>query len=220
MSQIILLDNQPLTQHGLQILAKQADGSAEILIASSFEDLKGKLDSRKEIIIVMDYCLSGINHFKELEVLSSRCPFMRFLFVETSLKEDFVNIVASTLPEANIALKSNRWEDLLSAISSTITNRKFYCSEALEILIGNKPHKKQTNTDNPFDRLTPTEREVAQMLALGKSSKEIAEERCRSWYTVTTFRKNIFRKLGVNSIQELMRLAITHHFVDFNEYYI
>jgi len=68
--------------------------------------------------------------------------------------------------------------------------------------------------------LTATEMEIVKAIAKGKTTKEIAEERISSIHTITTHRKNIFRKLGVNTAHEVIKYAIRKGWVDPTEFYI
>ena len=69
-------------------------------------------------------------------------------------------------------------------------------------------------------KLTPTENEILKDIALGMTTREIAEKRFSSFHTVNTHRKNIFRKLGVNTIHEATKYALRAGLVDSAEYYI
>jgi DNA-binding NarL/FixJ family response regulator len=68
--------------------------------------------------------------------------------------------------------------------------------------------------------LTTTEKEILHLLALGKTTKEIAADRFSSSHTITTHRKNIFRKLQVNSVYEATKYALRAGIIDSAEYYI
>jgi transcriptional regulator, luxR family len=68
--------------------------------------------------------------------------------------------------------------------------------------------------------LTKTETEILKEIALGATTREIAEKRFSSFHTVNTHRKNIFRKLGVNNVHEAIRYAMRSGLVDAAEYYI
>lgn len=68
--------------------------------------------------------------------------------------------------------------------------------------------------------LTKTETEILKEIALGITTREIAEKRFSSFHTVNTHRKNIFRKLGVNNVHEAIRYAMRSGLVDAAEYYI
>ena len=69
-------------------------------------------------------------------------------------------------------------------------------------------------------KLTPTELEILKDIALGMTTREIAEKRFSSFHTVNTHRKNIFRKIGVNTVHEATRYALRAGLVDAAEYYI
>ena len=68
--------------------------------------------------------------------------------------------------------------------------------------------------------LTDTEIEIVRAIAQGKTTKEIANERFSSIHTITTHRKNIFRKLGVNTAHEVIKYALRAGLVDSSEFYI
>ena len=77
-----------------------------------------------------------------------------------------------------------------------------------------------TQTTQGENRLTPTETEILRDVALGLTTREIAEKRYSSFHTVNTHRKNIFRKIGVNNVHEATRYALRAGLVDSAEYYI
>ena len=68
--------------------------------------------------------------------------------------------------------------------------------------------------------LTRTETEILKDIALGMTTKEIADKRFSSFHTVNTHRKNIFRKLNVNNVHEATKYALRAGLVDTAEYYI
>ena len=77
-----------------------------------------------------------------------------------------------------------------------------------------------TQTTQEENRLTPTETEILRDIALGLTTREIAEKRYSSFHTVNTHRKNIFRKLGVNNVHEATKYALRAGLIDSAEYYI
>ena len=87
----------------------------------------------------------------------------------------------------------------------------------LKILIDRLKEEKKEKRGSS---LTVTECEILKLMALGKTTKEIAAERFLSVYTVMTHRKNIFRKLEVNNVYEATKYALRAGIVDAVEYYI
>lgn len=70
------------------------------------------------------------------------------------------------------------------------------------------------------DKLTASENNILREIALGKTTKEIAVEKNLSFHTVNSHRRNIYRKLGVNSVNEVTRYALQAGLIDLMEYYI
>ena len=68
--------------------------------------------------------------------------------------------------------------------------------------------------------LTATETEILKEIAMGKTTKEIAAARCSSFHTVNTHRKNIFRKLDVNTAYEATKYALRAGLIESSDYYI
>lgn len=69
-------------------------------------------------------------------------------------------------------------------------------------------------------KLTPSEREILRLIALGHTVKEIAAMRHNSEYTITTHKKNIFGKLGVTNAHDATKYALRTGLIDLVEYYI
>lgn len=95
-------------------------------------------------------------------------------------------------------------------------NHRYICQRMTEMLLVSRevtPEKEQIN-------LTKTEIEILKDIALGMTTKEIAEKRFSSFHTVNTHRKNIFRKLNVNNVHEATKYALRAGLVDSAEYYI
>lgn len=95
-----------------------------------------------------------------------------------------------------------------------IIGERLVSQRAMEVIISGREEEEKP------DLLTATETEIVKAIAQGKTTKEIAAERFSSIHTVTTHRKNIFRKLGVNTAHEVVKYAIRSGLVDTSEFYI
>lgn len=215
----IICDNQDLTRLGLINLLEQNTKSADIELAFDKKELGSLLEKNPTATIIIDLELFDLYETKAFVALFEKYSNASCLILMQEVSEHYIHEYTRNLSQCNIALKSNSQEELLLAITSTSNKKKYYCSEVLEVVLGNKP-KAQTQVLGKDFSLTPTEREIVQLLALGKSTKEIANERCLSYHTVITHRKNIFRKMEVNTVHELTKLALKNGLVDMTEYYI
>jgi len=100
-------------------------------------------------------------------------------------------------------------------LQAVVQHNRFISQRALEVIINH-----QQEEDERPSVLTSTEIEIVKAIAQGKSTKEIANERFSSIHTITTHRKNIFRKLGVNTAHEVIKYALRAGLVDSSEFYI
>lgn len=128
------------------------------------------------------------------------------------LSEVFLRqITAQT--QVSIILKDNTIQEIETALRSACNGGAYLCNHVKAILAtAAEPVEKES--------LTPTEIEVLRLIAQGKTVKEIAAARFSSNHTIITHKKNIFRKLGVNSVYEATRYAIRAGIADPLEYYI
>ena len=94
-------------------------------------------------------------------------------------------------------------------------HQRYICQRMAELLLTPQSPRVEEEV-----KLTKTEMEILKDIALGLTTKEIAERRFSSFHTVNTHRKNIFRKLGVNTVHEATKYALRAGLVDSAEYYI
>jgi len=208
-SAYILADNQPLTRLGWISLLMQKMKQTDVLLAESKAELKICLQKNF-------FDLEGVD---ELAAFATKYSKTVWLSVSDNVSERVVHQLTHALPSVSIVLKTSPEEELLTALTVTASGKKYYCSEALDILLGNKLRNVRSEK-KLHTSLTATEKEIIHLLAQGKTTKDIANERCLSPHTVITHRKNIFRKLEINTVYELTKYAIKNGLEDFTEYYI
>ena len=106
-------------------------------------------------------------------------------------------------------LKDSAEADLASAIRAVTAGKSFFSPAVSKILLEDYMRKlKRTGAEDSFDLLSPREREVLQLVAEGKSSKEVANLLSLSVYTVETHRAKVMQKLNLHNIPELILYAV------------
>src|SRR5258708_27330378 len=113
-------------------------------------------------------------------------------------------------------LKSDATKDLVNAIEAIRRNKTYFTSRVAQMVLDGYLDKKpraSSETDVPATRLTPRQREIVQLLAEGKSSKEVAVALGLSVKTAETHRANIMRRLDCHSVSELVRYAIRNNII-------
>jgi DNA-binding NarL/FixJ family response regulator len=103
------------------------------------------------------------------------------------------------------------------ALDSTLKEKKYYSNELFDLLF--ESNEKKTTIEES-GQLTNSEMEIVRLIAEGLTTKEIAARKFISFHTVITHRKNIFRKLGVSSVSELLMYSIKSGWINMIEYHI
>jgi DNA-binding NarL/FixJ family response regulator len=117
----------------------------------------------------------------------------------------------------NISLKTDEKSDLLDSIEMAVKRKKKFSDQILDMILELREDK---HTHTEPSGLTLSEIEIVRLIADGLTTKEIAAKKFISYHTVITHRKNIFRKLGVTSVSELIMHAIKAGWINYIEYYI
>ena len=114
----------------------------------------------------------------------------------------------------SVVYKDGPLSEVREALSAVNRHTCYLSQRAMGSIIIQQREEETTSV------LTTTEMEIVKAIALGKTTKEIAAERFSSIHTVTTHRKNIFRKLGINTAHEAVKYALRAGLIDPSEFYI
>ncbi len=215
---IIIADNQDITRLGLKTLVRAAlkdvDG-LEVKELSRRAELIAELKDNPSAVVIIDYTLFDLGSTDELLNLSDRFPYALWVLFSDDLTEGLIRRL-SVEQQFSMILKDDSAQEIITALKCAITGVRFLCHQVTNLLLTPSPQQSIAERD----QLTATEKEVLRLIALGKSVKEIAVERNSSIHTITTHKKNIFRKINVNTIYEATKYALRAGLVEMVEYYI
>lgn len=212
MAKYIIADNQEITRFALESLLHQ-DEANQVYRASDKTSLVAHLKEHENAVVVLDYTLFDFADEDQLLIVSERFALSQWLLISDELTPQFLRKVVYSSHQFSIVFKDGPMKDLRDALHSLQKHQRFISQRALESIIN------QSDDDRP-GILTSTETDIVRAIAQGKTTREIAEERFSSIHTITTHRKNIFRKLGVNTAHEVIKYAIRAGLVDPSEFYI
>lgn len=210
---ILLADKQDITRVGLQYLIEKMESMKTKYIEDKAELILA-LREEENTVVVLDYTLFDINDADELLVLNQRFPAVRWLLFSEDLSADFVRVLLASSMQFSVLMKESQLSEIKEAINFCIHGNRFICQRMTEVLLAPNAGSEEKV------KLTKTETEILKDIALGMTTKEIAEKRFSSFHTVNTHRKNIFRKLKVNNVHEATKYALRAGLVDSAEYYI
>ena len=210
---ILLADKQDITRAGLIYVIEKMEG-LETKYVEDKTELMLALRENEDTVVILDYTLFDINDSAELLILNQRFPYTRWLLFSEDLSADFVRVLIASSSMFSVLLKESPLMEIKEAIRFCVDSKRFVCQRMMEVLL-TQPQEAEEKVN-----LTKTETEILKDIALGMTTKEIAEKRFSSFHTVNTHRKNIFRKLGVNNVHEATKYALRAGLVDSAEYYI
>lgn len=210
----VLADNQDITRVGLSSLCRHYP-DAVVKDVHNKADLLRLLQTLKEAVVVLDYSLFDFDDVNALIVAEQRFPQVHWVLFSDEFTDNFVRRLTGESASFSFVSKQSDVAEIEEALLLAQRSERFVCRLTLEQMLSLPQREKQVKVD-----LTKTEIEILREIALGKTTKEIAAERCSSFHTVNTHRKNIFRKLQVNTAYEATKYALRAGLVDTSDYYI
>jgi two-component system, NarL family, response regulator NreC len=206
---ILLADDHAVVRQGFRlILSGQADMEivGEAGDGNQAVEQAGKL---KPDVVVMDVAMPNLNGIEATRRLSEAAPHTRVLALSMHKDSVYVREILRAGAKGYL-LKDSIDRDLLDAVRA-VARGEAYLSPAIadSVLTDYRRH-----VTDPLDLLTNREREVLQLIAEGKTNKDIAQALNLSVYTVDAHRGRIMEKLNLHSTGELVRFAMRAGLVD------
>jgi DNA-binding NarL/FixJ family response regulator len=214
MRNYILADNQELTRFALESLLRQ-DADNSVHNAYDKAGLVELLKEHENAVVLLDYTLFDFADEDQLLIVAERFSLSQWVLVSDDLSPQFLRRVIYSSHQFSIVYKDGSLKDIRDALDAVSRHGRHINQRALETII----IQQQEEEERP-SVLTTTEMEIVKAIAQGKSTKEIANERFSSIHTITTHRKNIFRKLGINTAHEAVKYALRAGLIDPSEFYI
>ena len=213
---ILIIDDHPLFREGLKAIIER-DNRFEVVgeAGNGREGLRLAKELKPDLALV-DMSLpdqSGIQLTRELKNASLKT---RIMIITMHSKVDYI-VKAFRAGATGYVVKESASERLLQGMDTVLKGEYFMDSSVSHKVVKKLmqfPEKGAKITDASYDTLTPREQEIMVLLAEGLSSKEIADKLFISPKTVDNHRSNIFRKLNLHSVIELIRYAARLGIVD------
>jgi len=212
---ILLADDHEIVRRGLRALLEKREGWEVCGEASDGREAVEKASELKPDIVIVDIGMPNLNGLDATRRLLQHDPNFKVI-VLTVTDADQVIREALDAGARGFVLKSDAARDLVSAVEALQTKHMFFTPRVNDLLLAGFLEKGHSvsNTEPPhLPTLTPREREITQILAEGKSSKEAAALLNLSTKTVETHRSNIMRKLSLHSIRDLVVYAIKNKII-------
>src|SRR6202795_2729964 len=212
---ILLADDHEIIRRGLCSLLQGHKGWEVCGEASDGREASEMAKQSSPDVVIVDIGMPYLNGLDATRQLLQHDPHFKVIVLPVTDSDQLIR-EALDAGARGFVLKSDAARDLVSAVEALQNKRMFFTPRVNDLVLAgflDKGHAISRNVAPSLPTLTAREREVTQLLAEGKSSKEVASLLNLSTKTVETHRSNIMRKLSLHSIRDLVVYAIKNNII-------
>jgi len=190
----LLLERQP----EFEVVGEAADGRQAV---------EG-MEATKPDVAILDIAMPNMSGIEAAQRIRASLPQAAIIILSMHSDESYV-LRALKAGAKGYLLKDSAENDLIEAIKAVSEGKAFFSPEISKILVEDYVRDmRKRGAEDSYELLTSREREILQLLAEGKSNKDIATSLNLSLYTVETHRRNLQDKLNLHSVAELILYAV------------
>jgi len=218
MLRILIADDHELARRGIRALLENHPGWEVCAEAKDGRDAVEQAAATKPNIVLLDIGMPNLNGLEAARQILATNPGVAILILTM---HDSDNVVREVLRAGarGYVLKSDAGRDLIAAVEALQRQRTFFTTRVGQMVLDAFLEREKRDSEDEIppepvgDVLTAREREVIQLLAEGRTSKEVAVTLNLSVKTAETHRTNLMRKLGLHSVADLTRYAVRNGIV-------
>ena len=205
---VLLADDHTLIRAGLRMVVVSQPDFTVVGEANDGREAVALAEQLKPDVVVMDIGMPSLNGIEACRQIHDSLLGTQVIMLSMHSDEGYV-LRALKAGAKGYMLKDSAEADLASAIRAVTAGKSFFSPAVSKVLLEDHMRKlKRTGAEDSFDLLSPRERQVLQLVAEGKSSKEVANLLSLSVYTVETHRAKVMQKLNLHNIPELILYAV------------
>jgi DNA-binding NarL/FixJ family response regulator len=205
---IVVADDHALVRSGLRVLLERDQEFEVVGEASNGIEVLSVVDKHHPDILLLDLGMPHLNGIDTAQRLHETAPELKVIIVSMHADEAYV-LRALKAGVRGYVLKQSSETDVVEALRAVQAGHAYFSPEVSKLLADDFVRDlKSRNITDPYDVLTFREKEVMQLLAEGKSNKDIASALDVSLSTIESHRHSIFQKLNVHTIAELVLYAV------------
>lgn len=198
----MLVDDHPLFREGVRARLSMCDEIMLVGEAENGRQLLEKLDDLRPDVVLMDINMPEMNGMDVLEIMAEKKSHTKFIILSMHDDKEYI-IPVIRLGAYGYMLKDVSGDEMIKAITVVYNGEKHFSQDVAAILA-------QQDADQNESRLTNREQLILRLISLGYGNKKIAQELNNSVRTVETHKRNITKKLNINTTSGLVRYAIKH----------
>ena len=212
---LLVADDHEIVRKGLRSLLEAQPGWEVTAEASDGREAVEKALEFKPDVTVLDIGMPSLNGLEAARQMLKHDAQAKILILTMHESDPLIREVLAAGARGYV-LKTDASRDLVTAVNAVRSNKTFFTAKVAQMVLDGYLEKKTKKEEElaAKTRLTPRQREIVQLLAEGKSSKEVATELGLSVKTAETHRANIMRRLDCHSVSELVRYAVRNNIIE------
>lgn len=208
MTRIILADDHAVMRTGLRLVLERQQDFEVVGEASDGREAVALTQKLQPDVLVMDIGMPNLNGIEAARQIAAAAPQVAVVILSMHSDESYVLRALKAGAKAYL-LKESAESDLIGAIRAVAAGKAYFSPAVSRMLVEDYVRQLQDREiEDSYDLLTTREREILQLIAEGKSNKDIANTLNLSLYTVETHRGNLMEKLGLHTVPELILYAV------------
>jgi len=211
---LLVADDHEIVRRGLRTLIEAQPGWQVTAEASDGREAVEKAKAIRPDVTVLDIGMPSLNGLEAARQMLKNDARAKILILTMHDSDPLIREVLDAGARGYV-LKTDASRDLVTAINAVRSNKTFFTAKVAQIVLdGYLDKKPRKDAESAQTRLTPRQREIVQLLAEGKSSKEVAVALGLSVKTAETHRANIMKRLDCRSVSELVRYAVRNNIIE------
>jgi len=213
---VLIADDHEVVRQGVRTILESQTGWTVVAESDNGQDAVERAAETTPDIALLDISMPLLNGLEATRQILKEHPETQVLILTMHESSELVKDVLAAGARGYV-LKTDAKRDLVNAVTSLSEGRPFFTSKVAEMVLEGYRHPAAAASPGEFklgNRLTSRERQIVQLLAEGKSSKEIASALSISIKTADTHRANIMRKLDLHSLADIVRYAIRNKIIE------
>lgn len=204
---ILLVEDHAIVREGLRLLIEK---QPNMEIVHEAEDGRTAVELVRELlpdVVIMDITMPNLNGVEATRRITYEFPQVKVIALSIHSNRRFVADMLGA-GAVGYVLKECLFDELIRAIKTVTAGDRYLSSRITSVVVEDYVKRLATVADSPLSTLTSREREVLQLVAEGKSTKQIALGLHVSTKTIEVNRRQIMEKLDIHSIAELTKYAV------------
>lgn len=205
---ILVADDHPLIRSGLRGVLERQGEFRVVAEASNGSEAIELAALHKPDVVLLDVGMPRLSGLDAARYILEKSPRSRILMVSMHADEGYV-LRALNAGAAGYLLKASHDTEVLEAVRAALRGKSYFSPEVTRVLREEHVSEmRRKGVEDSYELLSLREKELMRLLVSGRGNREVADELFISVATVETHRTNIFRKLNVHNLPELILYAV------------